>query len=76
MSQNKKEQLQEELELERLGIDIEKIDQELLNTIYEFIGGVYSNIKEDDQIINIDKLNNFTEQITKEGKGNVDKKDS
>lgn len=75
MSQNKKEQLQVELELENLGIDIEKIDPELLNTIYEFIGGVYCNIKEADQIINIDKLNNFTEQITKEGRENVNKKD-
>jgi len=76
MSQNKKEQLQEELELDSLGIDINKVDVALLDTIYDFISSVYSNIKLSDEIVNIDALNDFTDQITKEGTGNVDEKDS
>ena len=76
MSQNKKEQLQEELELDSLGIDISKVDVELLDTIYDFISSVYSNIKSSDEIVNIDALNDFTDQITKEGTENVDEKDS
>ena len=76
MSQNKKDQLQEELELDSLGIDINKVDVVLLDTIYDFISSVYSNIKSSDEIVNIDAINNFTDQITKEGTENVDEKDS
>lgn len=76
MSQNKKDQLQEELELDSLGIDIDKVDIELLDTIYDFISSVYSNIKSSDEIVNIDALNDFTDQIIKEGTENVDEKDA
>ena len=76
MNSNKKEHLQLELELEKLGIDIDKVDHDLLNLIYNFIGDVYSNIKFSDQIINRDVLNNYTDKLIEEGSQDVDKKDT
>jgi hypothetical protein len=76
VNKNKKEHLQLELELEKLGIDIDKVDHDLLNLIYDFIGDVYSNIKFSDQIINRDVLNNYTNKLIEEGSQDVDKKDT
>lgn len=72
----KKEQLQIELELEKLGIDIEKIDHDLLNIIYEFIGNVYCDTKSSDQIINSDALDNYIEKLLQEGRENVNEEDT
>jgi hypothetical protein len=76
MSQKKKEQLSIELELDNLGIDINEVDLDLIDTIYEFISSVYLNIKTSDEIINDDALSNFTNKLINEGRQNVVKKDS
>jgi len=76
MIKNKKEQLESELQLKSLGIDVNKIDDELLNLIYEFIGDIYCSANSDKNVDNKEFLNNYTEKLIKEGNDNVDKKDT
>ena len=73
---NKKEQLESELDLKSLGIDVNKVNDELLDLIYNFIGDVYCNANSNNHVDNKEVLNNYTEKLIKEGSENVDKKDT
>lgn len=75
-NKNKKEQLAIELDLEKLEIDVSKVNDNLLDLIYNFISDVYSNINDNEKIINNDLLNSYTESLIQEGKDNVIKKDA
>jgi hypothetical protein len=73
----KKKELQVELELSKIGLDINEIDNDSIDILYNFINNIYSSIKKEDEIINNTNLiSDLADKILDEGLVNDNEKDT